>query len=331
MHPQGVNQDYLAGRGQIGELMRSIDWSTTPIGAVETWSPALRTMVRMLLVNRFQLFIWWGPRHVRIYTDASRPILGAEHPKSMGQTAAECWSEINRYGYAEETHFTSVYRPMPDETVPSGIGGVLATVHEITGKVVGERRVVVLRGLGAHAPEAKTADAACATAVKTLTAHDEYIPFASIDLLDGDGRLATLAAASGVAEGETISPRVVSLDGGDGAAWPLAPVFEKGTPREVPALEARFGAVPPGPWSDRPSMAVVLPICSGPVPSTLKRRRRDRETRASLAPPSRFSYRFLRRHRVVPRRWFSVIPLVEPPARQRSRIRLAVRLRKRTA
>ena len=66
--------------------------------------------------------------------------------------------QIDRYGFVEETHFTIAYSPVPDETVPSGIGGVLATVHEITEKVVGERRVVALRDLGARIGEAKTAD-----------------------------------------------------------------------------------------------------------------------------------------------------------------------------
>ncbi len=143
-----------------------------------TWSLALRTMVRLLLVNRFQLFLWWVPRYIQLYNDASRPILGAKHPRSMGQPAAECWAEIwqvigplidslfrggpatsqediflevNRYGTPEETHFTIAYSPVPDDSVPSGIGGVLGTVHEITGKVVGERRVTVFRDLGAQA------------------------------------------------------------------------------------------------------------------------------------------------------------------------------------
>jgi hypothetical protein len=58
MQPQGESRDCLAGGGEMGALMRGTDWSTTPIGAVETWSPVFRTMVRVLLVNRFQHFIW---------------------------------------------------------------------------------------------------------------------------------------------------------------------------------------------------------------------------------------------------------------------------------
>ncbi len=62
--------------------------------------------------------------------------------------------ELRRHGYPEETHFTIAYSPVPDESVPDGIGGVLATVHEITGNVIGERRVAILRDLGTRAMEA---------------------------------------------------------------------------------------------------------------------------------------------------------------------------------
>ena len=33
----------LAGGGEAGALMRSIDWASTPLGPVEGWSPALST------------------------------------------------------------------------------------------------------------------------------------------------------------------------------------------------------------------------------------------------------------------------------------------------
>ena len=37
-----------------------MDWSKTPIGDVETWSPALRMMVRLVLANRFPLIALVG-------------------------------------------------------------------------------------------------------------------------------------------------------------------------------------------------------------------------------------------------------------------------------
>jgi GAF domain-containing protein len=103
--------------------------------------------------------------------------------------------EINRYGFLEETHFTIAYSPVPDETVPSGIGGVLATVHEISEKVVGQRRIVILRDLGTQS-EAKTAEEACALAATTLTNHPLDIPFAAFYLYDAEKQQMRLAGAT---------------------------------------------------------------------------------------------------------------------------------------
>ena len=63
----------LAGASEMESLIRSTDWSQSPIGAVETWSPALRMMVSILLANRFPLLLWWGPHYIQIYNDAYRP------------------------------------------------------------------------------------------------------------------------------------------------------------------------------------------------------------------------------------------------------------------
>ncbi len=163
---------FLADGGEMGALMRATNWSDTPIGPAGSWSQSLRMMVSLLLANRFPLLLWWGPQYISIYNDAYRPILGQKHPRSIGQPVSECWAEIwhilkplidtpfnggpatwmddipleiNRNGFVEETHFTIAYSPVPDDTAPRGIGGVLATVHEITEKIVGERRLAVLR------------------------------------------------------------------------------------------------------------------------------------------------------------------------------------------
>jgi hypothetical protein len=84
----------LDGGGQMGDCMRSMDWSRTPLGDVESWSLALRMMVRLLLVNRFPLLLFWGPSYCQFYNDPFRPILGKKHPRSMGQPASECFPEI---------------------------------------------------------------------------------------------------------------------------------------------------------------------------------------------------------------------------------------------
>jgi hypothetical protein len=86
--------DFLSGGGEMGELIRSLDWSKTPIGAPDTWSPALRALVRILLVNRFPMLLWWGPDYISLYNDAYTPVLGQKHPWALGMPVRECWSEI---------------------------------------------------------------------------------------------------------------------------------------------------------------------------------------------------------------------------------------------
>jgi PAS domain S-box-containing protein len=281
---------FLAGGGEMGALIRATDWSTTPLGPIDNWSPTLRMMVSFLLANRFPLLLWWGPQYIQIYNDAYRPIPGAKHPKSLGQPAGECWREIwhiigplidtpfgggpatwmedleleiQRSGFIEETHFTVAYSPVPDDTAPRGIGGVLATVHEITEKVIGERRVVALRDLGARAAEAKRAEEACAIAAAALANHPKDIPFALLYLLDADGSQARLAGAAGVSPGEAAAPLRVSLDNSaPGGPWPLAKAMRRGHEVLVKDLASRIGRVPAGPWSDPPRAAVIVPVRS---------------------------------------------------------------------
>lgn len=282
----------LAGSAEMSTLVGSLDWSTTPLGPIRNWSPSLRLMVSFLLANRFPLLLWWGSQYISIYNDAYRPILGNKHPRALGLPFAECWPEIrhileplidtpfnggpatwmedillevNRHGFFEETHFTIAYSPVPDDTAPQGIGGVLATVHEITEKVVAERRVAALQRLGARAIEAKTAEEVCVNATMALAEHPLDVPFALLYLLDPDGKRARLAGSAGIKDGEVLGASVVTLDEPlDGAhlGWPLEDAVRSMAMITVENFLERFPKAPPGPWSDPPRAAVVLPIRS---------------------------------------------------------------------
>src|SRR5215831_7288027 len=286
--PEEQGAGPLANGGERSALVRAYDWSKTPLGAPGTWSPALRMMVGVMLANRFPLLLWWGPQYISIYNDAYRPVLGTKHPWALGQPVSECWKEIwhilqplidtpfhggpatwvedicleiNRYGFVEETHFTVAYSAVPDETAPRGIGGVLATVHEITEKVVGQRRVVILRDLGARAGEAKTVEEACSIAAETLAKHDKDVPFALLYLVDAEGRQARLAGSTGATHG-AVGPSLVTLEHADQSTWPLAEALCAESMQIVADIASRLDQVPSGPCSDPPHTAVVLPIPS---------------------------------------------------------------------
>src|SRR3954463_7826386 len=288
MFSDGMNSEVLSDGGDMGALMRSIDWSKTPLGPLESWSQALRTTVGLLLRNHFPMLLWWGPQFVQIYNDTYRPIPGAKHPKAMGQTGAECWAEIwhilkpmvetpyhggrasssddlelliDRNGFLEECHFKVAYSPVPDETVqPTGIGGVLATVAETTDGVFGERQLRTLRELGESAAGAQAPEQACAAAAATLGHNKRDVPFAIFYLLDETGRSAHLAGACGLAPNGDLAPPTIALD--TPSKWPLAEVSGQRRAQRLTDLRDRFAALPCGAWNEPPHTAIALPLAS---------------------------------------------------------------------
>jgi len=148
--------------------------------------------------------------------------------------------EPNRHGFVEETHYTIAHSPVPDEFAPRGIGCVLATVPEITEKVVGERRVAVLRDLGTRASEARSAEEACTVACSTLANHDKDIPFALLYLIEPEGKRAQLAGITGVEPGEAASPLSIEFNTHVSGDWPLADTVQRAEKVVVEDLSARF-------------------------------------------------------------------------------------------
>jgi signal transduction histidine kinase/PAS domain-containing protein/ActR/RegA family two-component response regulator len=148
-------------------LVDAHDWSSTPLGAREQWSPSLKLTVEIILASAFPMALRWGPDFVLVYNDAYRPILGDKHPWALGRPAREAWAEvwdqiepahtaildrqsssifaedillrIQRHGTDwDDARFTLGYSPVEDPTAPTGIGGVFVTAVEITDRVVSE-------------------------------------------------------------------------------------------------------------------------------------------------------------------------------------------------
>jgi PAS domain S-box-containing protein len=157
---------FLSGGGQMGSLARQKDWSTTPLGAPDTWPQSLRTSVSLLLNSQFPMFIWWGKDLTTIYNDAYIPVAGEKHPDLLGKSGKEGWFEIwndlgplvesvfagkatwsedqvlymNRHGYVEETYFTFSYSPVLDES--GEVGGLFCACIETTDKVLAARKIL---------------------------------------------------------------------------------------------------------------------------------------------------------------------------------------------
>src|ERR1043165_6444606 len=90
-----VQDSVLSGGGEMGALMRSIDWSKTAVGPVECWPQSLRTALSILLETGFPMYIAWGRNFTQFYNDGYRPILvSTKHPSAMGASSSNTFAEI---------------------------------------------------------------------------------------------------------------------------------------------------------------------------------------------------------------------------------------------
>src|SRR5262245_19317365 len=224
---------FLAGGGEMGRLIQSMDWSATPLDSAESWPQSLRTTVSLCLPSNFPMCIAWGPKHVMIYNDGYWPITGRKHPRSMGQDFSECWASawpvigepfaralaghasfienqrmfLDRNGYLEETFFTFSFSPIRDET--GGVGGVLNPCHETTARMLSERRRRALRDLSARTGKAKSVDEVLLLSAQSLSEHERDLPFVLLYVRDETARQARLVASTGLRPGAEACPEVL--------------------------------------------------------------------------------------------------------------------------
>jgi hypothetical protein len=78
---------WLVGGGEMGKLIRSMDWSMTPLGPIESWPQSLRTTVSLCLSSNFPIALAWGPKHIQIYNDGYWPICGKNNLPRWAKTS----------------------------------------------------------------------------------------------------------------------------------------------------------------------------------------------------------------------------------------------------
>ncbi|SFN74698.1 hybrid sensor histidine kinase/response regulator [Nitrosospira briensis] len=159
---------------EMGELIFDHDWTESGLGPISTWPPNLKFAVNTILLMPSAALLLWGPRHIQIYNDNYRDLMGLKHPGGLGQPVSACWPEVwnflapicegvmqrresfifddepllvNRTGTPEEAFFRLTYSPIPDEidSFPCGASntagaeasapGIFVTVSETTEKV----------------------------------------------------------------------------------------------------------------------------------------------------------------------------------------------------
>ncbi len=276
----------FAGADPTQARLRGIDWSATALGPVSEWPAQLCTALQIILASPMPMEVDWGPELIRIFNDAARVNLGAEHLDVLGRPWAEAWPDrrdtdepalravleghgarhvenyplqVTRSGYQEQTYWTVSASPI---TGPDGnIGGVLATTLETTAEVLLTRRERLLRELGGISlSTARTPATACDALMRVLGQDRSVIPCAWI-YLAGEGILPPqcLASTGMYASPARLQANFTDADGED----PAARVLASGQPRLVAGLQRTFasGTFQPNPLGPLlPEEAMVYPL-----------------------------------------------------------------------
>lgn len=261
----------------------AFDWASTPLGPPAQWSPTLQTAVDLCLGSRMCSCLYWGPDHLIIYNDAYSTILGAKHPRALGQRAAAVWPEIfdvlgplmaqtyttgattggddvaiflNRSGYVEEFYCSFSYAALRDHT--GRIEAVFATLPETSIRVIGERRLTTLQQLGADAREAREPAHTLRIAAEVMSANPYDLPFVVFYTWRQDSGTAELCARSNIAAGEPLSAATIDLDGPDELAKAIRSSLADGY-AVVPLTQA-YAPIPQGAWQQSARELMVLPL-----------------------------------------------------------------------
>lgn len=150
-------------------LFRHTDWSATPLGHQDGWTPELRTLVNVMLGSLQPMLIVWGPEQTTLYNDGYAEMCGNRHPVAFGRSFHDLWYDIwdqvdpiinaayagegtampditftmFRNGYPEETHFAFSYTPVRD---PWGkVLGMFCACTETTDAVKARREEISQR------------------------------------------------------------------------------------------------------------------------------------------------------------------------------------------
>jgi signal transduction histidine kinase/CheY-like chemotaxis protein len=279
---RGAGVDFLSGGGEMGARMRALDWTRTPLGAPPGWPQSLKTIVRVMLDSRYAMWMLWGPELTFFCNDAYLPTVGIKRDWVLGARSDKVWEEIwpdigpriqhvlehgqatwdeglllflERSGFAEETYHTFSYSPVYDDQ--SRIAGMLCVVTEVTERVIGERRLRVLRDLATRASGVETVKEACKRLIGVLGDAEMDVPFACLYVLDEAGKHAWLAASVGAIP-EPWRPAQLPLEGESGP-WPVAHALARGEAQVVRLPNGAQGIASPF-WEETVSRALVLPV-----------------------------------------------------------------------
>ena len=272
----------MSGVGVLASMMREHPWHETPLGPAVRWPTSLKTTLQIVLSSRFAMWMAWGKDLTFFCNDAYRPTLGSKQGW-LGARSDHVWEEIwpdigpridsvlatgnatwdeglrlflERSGFAEETYHTFSYSPLSDD---NGVtNGMLCVVTEETTRVIGDRRLHVLRDLALRMGDARTIRQVWSAVADSLGAEGKDIPFAVAYRFDGDGDGATLTMMHGARSGSSVVPLRIERE--QPGLWRVFALRDQVPFDELVDLSAVTDDLLPGPWDKPAARALMIPI-----------------------------------------------------------------------
>ncbi len=275
--------EFLTGGGQMGERMRAFDWRSSPLGAAHQWPQSLKTIIRVMLDSRYAMWMLWGSELTFFCNDAYLPTVGNKRDWVLGarsdvvweeiwpdigpriqhvlKTGAATWDEalllfLERNGFPEETYHTFSYSPVYDDD--NRIAGMLCVVTEVTERVIGERRLRVLRDLAVRVTGVDSIETSCQRAIGVLAQYPADVPVAALYLIDPGGTCARRIAVTRELPGPAF-PESAALDG-NAEGWGFARALAMESGQQVADLPARGIVMEAAPWPDLIQQGFVMPL-----------------------------------------------------------------------
>ena len=224
---------------------RGIDWASTPLGDMSSWSPQLRCIVNMILNDHHHAVLFWGDEATMIYNEPFIELIGIMHP-CMGQSAKiaakEFWPHfepivqrikstgrtfsnsdmplfVDRHGFLEEVYFSFQFIPILDSN--GHVAGYYQPLVETTSSKLLERRISSLVEIGSKTAKARDLDAYWELVIKTISTNDRDTPFALLyaaENLSTSGVSTHLSPGSSTEIDEYVLKGSIGVDGGHAIA-----------------------------------------------------------------------------------------------------------------
>lgn len=265
---------------------RNVDWASTPLGPLSSWTVEFREVVNLLMRNPHPAALFWGEELTMVYNEAYKnEVAGNKHPDLMGTGFSGPFSElwdgvssifrecartgksvrmendplpIHRYGYLEETFFSWSFTPVYGGT--DRILGFYNAPFETTYQTISSRRMHTLRYLGECLAPAKSVKKFWKEVLEGLE-HNHYdVPFALLySIVDSDD-----ADTASHSSDSTISLKSCILEGAIGI-----PSGHPASPSKLDLKRSQEGFVPAFREAMRTREPTTLHTRDGSLPEEL--------------------------------------------------------------